>query len=179
MNQPVVVGEGKWQTASLPHHGTAMVRHGILCRSLSSTTGKFEDLFRVIYRFGRPLQGRKMADSLSPLPLDSKGSLSRVCISSMLFELKKEEASSLICIPHWTYSCRTLRQSSYVIQLFNVPLEGVARFTFLCKFDCLRCFDIASSHCTVDWYRVTTRLRHCPPSSHGGAVLRGTNAAST
>ena len=53
----------------------------------------------------------------------------------MLFELKKEEASSLICIPHRTYSCLITRQSSYFIQLLDVPLEGVARFTFLCKFD--------------------------------------------
>ena len=120
-----------------------------------------------------------MADSLSPSPLDSKGSWSGVCISTMSFELKKEEASSLICIPHWTYCCLTLRQSSYVIQLFDVPLEGIARFTFLCEFDCLRCFNITCCHCTVDQYLAPTLLRHCPPSSHGGAVLRGTNAAST
>ena len=146
---------------------------------LSSTTGEFEDLFRVIYLFGRPLQARGMADGLSTSPLDSKGSWSRVCISTMLFELKKEEASSLICIPHWTYGCLTSRQSSYVIQLFDVPLEGIARFTFLCKFDCLRCFNIACRHSTVDQYGAPTRLRHCQPSSHGGAVLRGTNAALT
>ena len=123
-----------------------MVHHGILCSTLSSTTSEFEDLFRAIYQFGRPLQGRGMADSLSSSPLDSKGSWSRVYISTMSFELKKEEASSLICIPHQTYCCLTFRQSSYFIQLFNVPLEGVARFSFLCKFDCLLGCDIASRH---------------------------------
>ena len=46
------------------------------------------------------------------------------------------------------------------LTLFDVPLKGVARFIFLCKFDCLRGCDIACQH------------------EHGGAV-RGTNAAST
>ena len=92
----------------------------------------------------------------------------------MLFELKKEEALSLICIPHWTYCCLTSRQSSYFIQLFDVPLEGVARFTFLCKFDCLRGFNISSRYRTVDRYGAPTRVSHLPPSLHCGAVLWGT-----
>ena len=111
----------------------------------------------------------------------------------MLLELKKEEALSLICIPHWTYCCLTSRLSSYFIQLFNVPLQGVARFTFLCKFDCLRSFDNASSHCNVDqygaatllchhsvtrYYWAPTRLQHHQLSSHGGAV-QDTNTALT
>ena len=128
-----------------------MVHHGILCHMLSLTC-EFEDLFRAIYQFGRLLQGRGMADSLSTSPLDSKGSWSRACVLTMLLELKKEEALSLICIPHWTYCCLTSRLSSYFIQLFNVPLQGVARFTFLCKFDCLCGFNITCSHCTVDQY---------------------------
>ena len=40
-------------------------------------------------------------------------------------------------------------------------------------------FAIASSCLTVErYYGAPTRIQHCPPSLHGGAV-RGTNAAST
>ena len=98
----------------------------------------------------------------------------------MSFELKKEEALSLICIPHWTYCCLTSRRSSYFIQLFYDPLKGIARFTFLCKFNCLRSFDIARLHRTVEQYHgAPTLLRHCLQSSHCGAVLWGTNSALT
>ena len=135
----------------------------------------------------------------------------------MSFELKKEEASSLICIPHQTYGCLTssLRRGSYFIQLFDIPLEGVSRFTFFASlivyaastspavitrwsstghqrgfviarrhhtveqyYGAPTLFDIARRHRTVERYGAPTRLRHRPPSSHGGAVLRGTNAAS-
>ena len=78
----------------------------------------------------------------------------------MLFELTKEEASSLICTPHWTYGCLTSRQSLYFILLFYVPLEGVARFTFICKFDCLHSCNISHLH------------------EHSG-VVQGTNMVST
>ena len=53
----------------------------------------------------------------------------------------------------------------------------IARWT--CTTGHQRGFDIASSHHTVErYYGAPTRLRHCPPSLHCGAVLVGTNAAS-
>ena len=127
-------------------------------------------------------------------------------VGDLGLELKKEEASSLVCKPHRTYSCLTLRLSLYFIQLFNVPLErgtlkswmkrslhcgavllgtNVASTlpAVIAQWNCMghqSCFNITSCHCMVEWYYGEPMLLlHCHPSLHSGMVLWGTNTAST
>ena len=94
-----------------------------------------------------------------------------------VFELEKEEASSLICITHLTYCCLTSRLSSYFIQPFNVPLEGVARFTFLCKLIVFAAAASPAVRSTLERYGAPTRRDIARRQEHCGVVLWGTNTA--
>ena len=105
----------------------------------------------------------------------------------MLFELKKEEASSLICIPHQTFGCFRVTSMLLWKLLPGLPSESTAN---------LIVYAAAISpavRSTVELYGAPTRRRHRPLScdtghqrgvgiarrhKHGGAV-RGTNAALT
>ena len=98
----------------------------------------------------------------------------------MSFELKKEEASSLIFIPHLTYCCLTSRQSLYSsssLMFLWKALPGLPSFASLIVYSAStlpsvialwssttghqHCFVIASCHHSVEQYYGAPTCTHC------------------